>query len=267
MNSKNQVTEMVYPSEENEEFDRNRFRPYSRLLSVAGITSTKILQCLTMRPFSRNREIHGNNILHQWASWLTNSIGIKVEVTGTIPEYGSLLVSNHRSYMDIIAIGKYLPVTFLAKDEISRWPLIGYGCKVTNVVFVKREDGESRKASRKQISGLLEKGISIAVFPEGTSYEGPGILPFRQGVFDIAARNNFPVVPVAIEYCDPSDAWVGDDTFQRHFFDSFEKKNITIHLSFGEMHSSSNAESLREDTWNWINNKVIESRNNFRMKT
>lgn len=98
----------------------------------------------------------------------------------------------------------------MAKRELANWPILGLAAKLAKVIFVDRNNSESRKKSRYTISQTLQQDISIIVFPEGTSYAGPGILEFRPGAFEIAAYNNISVVPVAIEYNDKNDACVGN---------------------------------------------------------
>ncbi|HOO72236.1 MAG TPA: lysophospholipid acyltransferase family protein [Spirochaetota bacterium] len=186
---------------------------------------------------------------------------IRVKARGNHPEKNALYICNHRSYLDIVAIGSVLPVTFLAKDEVASWPLFGRGCRVADVVFVKRNDSESRTRSRDSISLVLDRKMSIAVFPEGTSFAGPGILPFKKGPFSIAAENNFTVVPVAIDYADPDDAWVGSDTFIRHFFQTFAKKKITILVSFGPSIRSDDPDALQAYCRHWIHHALIDQKN------
>lgn len=94
--------------------------------------------------------------------------------------------------------------------------------------------------------------MSIVIFPEGTSYEGPGALPFKPGSFVLAAENEIPVMPVAIQYMDSNDAWTGDQTFYPHFMNVFSKNEVHVHIAFGETIKASNPEFLREKAWTWI---------------
>jgi len=195
-------------------------------------------------------------ILQRWARHLNRALGLEVSVKGAPPEDGVLLVSNHRSYMDITAIGELAPVTFLAKHEVSRWPVLGHGCRLVDVVFVDRESAESRRRSRNSVASRLRRGISIVVFPEGTSYEGPGLLTFKPGIFQVAAQNRFPVMPVAISYEDPDDAWVGDDTFFRHFMQTFSKRRIPVTVHFGPIMKGDDPVSLMKSSWKWVSSAL-----------
>ena len=203
---------------------------------------------------------HGARSIRKWSKLVNGLTGIKVEVSGTIPAEGVLLVSNHRSYMDITVLGQWMPVTFLAKKELRSWPLLGFATASANCVFVDRSNPESRKRSREAVRAQLAGGTSIMVYPEGTSFEGPGTMTFKPGIFQMAAEAEVIVVPVAIEYHDPSDAWVGDDTFIRHFFQAFGKKEIGVSLRFGPPMKSSDYETLRTCSHEWINGALLDMR-------
>ncbi len=223
-----------------------------KLLGVFLITAAQAVRFLAVGIFMGFTKRYGTWRIHQWACTLKKFMGIDVQVEGELPDEGVLLVANHRSYIDVIAIGATIPIAFLAKAEVARWPVIGFGCKISGVVFVDREYKESRKKSREDIIEHMRNGASIMVFPEGTSFEGPGVLPFKRGIFVTAAENVFPVVPVAIEYEDRSDAWVGDDTFVRHFFQAFGKKRLGVKVYFGPEMKSSDPDTLKDKSWSWI---------------
>lgn len=129
---------------------------------------------------------------------------------------------------------------------------MGLAAKLAKVIFVDRNNAQSRKKSREKISETLKEGISVIVFPEGTSYAGPGILAFKPGTFELAADNNISVVPVAIEYDDTSDAWVGDDTFIRHFIQTFKKPTVRVTISFGPILQDKTPESIMHSSREWI---------------
>jgi len=203
---------------------------------------------------------HGARSIRKWSKMINMLTGIKVRVSGTVPSEGVLLVSNHRSYMDVTVLGQWLPVTFLAKEELRSWPLLGFATASANCVFVNRSNPESRKRARETVREHLSGGTSIMVYPEGTSFEGPGLLTLKPGIFQMAAEAGVIVVPVAIEYDDPGDAWVGDDTFIRHFFQAFGKKEIGVALRFGPPMKSSDYETLRTCSREWIDGALNDLR-------
>jgi len=210
---------------------KSKLRALGRLLAFSFITSSHLFRLICVRLvltklMKKDLPGLGAMRIQKWAKVSNRALNVKVRVTGTPPDSGTLVVSNHRSYIDITAIGEIVPITFLAKKEVRDWPLLGAGCMYTDVVFVDRDNRESRKESKTSIDNLLKRGVSIVVFPEGTSFQGPGAMKFRPGVFVLAAENDIPVSTVAVQYEDTSDAWVGSETFFPHFMKAFSKKEI-----------------------------------------
>lgn len=204
-----------------------------RMLAMLGLTAPTVAW-LSMRerlrgdcPHTAVR--HGN----VWARRLVRRLGVDLQVEGTPPAEPVFLLANHRSYVDIVVLLAQLPCVFLAKEEIRGWPIFGRAARQQHTVFVKREDKASRRAAREGALAAVRRGLPFAAFPEGTTFRGPGALPFFPGLFQVAARNAVPVVPVAIEYGDPSDAWVDDESFLLHFLRSFRRRRVAVRLAFG----------------------------------
>ena len=181
---------------------------------------------------------------------------MEVEIEGTPPRMGALLVANHRSYIDIAVLGAQQPMLFLAKAEVAEWPVVGYGARRAHILFVKREDPASRAASRELLRQRLSEGVSVTVFPEGTSTRGPGVLPFRPGSFQIVSGTMLPVVPVAIQYEDPEDAWYGDASFLSHFLDRFGRPRLKARVAFGPPLRHADPRQLREQCERWVAHKL-----------
>lgn len=193
---------------------------------------------------------------HAWARRLVPALGVELRVSGAVPRDRVLLLANHRSYLDIPILLSQLPCAFLAKAEIGEWPLFGEAARLSHTVFVKREDRASRRAARGSALERLRQGLTFAAFPEGTTSRGPGLLPFFPGLFELAAEHGVPVVPAAIAYDDPADAWVDDDPFLGHFLSSFRKRRIGATLAFGPVLRPEAASDLRAETEHWIRNRL-----------
>ncbi len=223
-----------------------------RLILLFVITIAHIMRFIIVGIIKGFTNHHAAHSTMAWCQALVKNLNITVEMNGTIPSQGVLFVCNHRSYIDIAVIGQYFPSTFLAKKELASWPILGLAAKLAKVIFVDRNSAQSRKKSRVKISQTLKEEISVIVFPEGTSYAGPGILAFKLGTFELAADNNISVVPVAIEYDDASDAWVGDDTFIRHFIQTFKKKTVRASISFGPILQDKTPQAIMYSSYKWI---------------
>jgi 1-acyl-sn-glycerol-3-phosphate acyltransferase len=189
-----------------------------------------------------------------------HALGIELEVSGTAPGERVLLLANHRSYIDIPVLLSQVPCAFLAKAEIGTWPLFGAAARLVHTVFVQREDPESRRASRDGALDRLQRGLTFAAFPEGTTSRGPGTLPFFPGLFRLAEEHGIPVVPVAIEYHDPGDAWVDDDPFLGHFLSCFRKRRVRVSLAFGPTLRADRMPDLKAEAERWIAARLAAGR-------
>jgi 1-acyl-sn-glycerol-3-phosphate acyltransferase len=128
-----------------------------------------------------------------------------------------LVVCNHVSWLDPVVVLSVFPAIPIAKHEISEWPVLGPMARGFGVIFVERGDTGSGLRTLFAASSVLARGVSVLSFPEGTTSDGLGVLPFRAGLFAVARRDGVPVVPVSIAYDDPGLAWVGDASFVPHY--------------------------------------------------
>lgn len=159
---------------------------------------------------------------------LLGFLQIEVAPQGAIPKPGDrtplLLVANHVSWTDIPALGTLHSISFLAKSEVARWPIVSTFAKLQSTVFVERASRASiRQANAAMAKRMLEGGW-VALFPEGTTTDGNGLAHFHSSHF-AAARDLLDgapqvaavrVQPVAIRYSDMRAAWIGDDLLLPH---------------------------------------------------
>jgi len=186
-------------------------------------------------------------------------LGVKIEKKGTPTEHVAIFVGNHRSYFDpIVTLGdiKAIPI---AKSEVSKWPFIGGAARATGIIFVKRESHSSRRRTLDALFEVIQSGRSVLIYPEGTTGPvGTKSLKFQKGAFRLAASEKIPVVPIAIDYLTPDDAWINDDTFIPHFFKCFGKPKTYISIHYGEPIVESDSEILISKTKSWIDQQLVE---------
>jgi len=111
-----------------------------------------------------------------------------------------IYVPNHGSYLDATAVVIAAPTAFkpLGKIEMSKIPLFGFIYKRV-VVMVDRSTKESRSESVEKLKLVLQKGISILIFPEGTMNRTPHVLKdFYDGAFRIAIETKTPIAPFVV---------------------------------------------------------------------
>ncbi|MEG1596476.1 MAG: lysophospholipid acyltransferase family protein [Lachnospiraceae bacterium] len=128
--------------------------------------------------------------------------GIKVVVEGkeNIPQKAVLYVANHSGFFDIIASYPQCPspTGYVAKNSILKVPFLRVWMKRLHCLFLNRDD--IREGLKTILEGidLVNKGISICIFPEGTRNHSSTLLPFKEGSLKIAEKSSCPIIPVAI---------------------------------------------------------------------
>lgn len=232
-----------------------KIRAAFRIIAFAIITLTATFFIYLGRLFGA-----GNKWSFFFFNWAISAIravlNIRVKYHGNPPSGSGLILSNHRSYIDIVLIPSETPYVIVAKKEVSKWPVIGLAAKAVQVIFVNRQDAQNRRKVRDQILNRIKRGFSVLIYPEGTTFQGPGILPFKPGMFGVAASEKITIYPVAIEFKEKDMAWIGDDTFIPHFFRAFSRRRIDVDVSFGPPISGDDADKLREKTFSWIDGEV-----------
>jgi 1-acyl-sn-glycerol-3-phosphate acyltransferase len=139
-------------------------------------------------------------------------LGVRVRRRGPAPRPGGLLVANHVSWLDILALVALDEPRLVAKREVHGWPGIGWLAAATGTIFVDRGRPRSLPGTVAEVGAALRAGRSVAVFPEGTTFCGAARGRFRPAMFQAAIDAGAPVVPVAITYDSTAAAFVGADT-------------------------------------------------------
>lgn len=123
-----------------------------------------------------------------------------VRRTGAAPAGpGTLYVCNHISWLDIPVLGATLGADFIAKSDVGSWPLIGTLSRRTGILLVQRERRGETADQVAMIADRLARGRSLMLFPEGTTSDGTGILPFRSSLFAAASAARM-IQPLALAY-------------------------------------------------------------------
>lgn len=231
-------------------------RPIWRLLFFTGYTIKIVAEIWLnnlLRGVDMRRSMH---IRRRWADRLLRGIGVRLNLIGVAPAEPCIIVANHRSYLDPILMLRQVDAYPVAKAELANWPVIGKGAKLAGILYLKRESAKSRAGTLLQIQQVIDAGFSVIIFPEGTTSGLPGTLPFKKGIFLMAAKARIPVVPVAVCFEDTRDFWVGRESFLSHAARRFREKNIHVALHYGNPVVSDDPEILRETAQNWISTQL-----------
>ncbi|PKP11145.1 MAG: hypothetical protein CVU08_12945 [Bacteroidetes bacterium HGW-Bacteroidetes-3] len=239
-----------------------------RLLLFIIIASIFFCLLLFISLFYQNKEekLERGILLRRFVIRILHPIlGSKITVYGKEPVESGLIVSNHRSYFDPMVILKNMLASPIGKKEVASWPLIGSVCKTTGVIFVNRENKEARTQTLVEVRSVLENGFSIFNTPEGTTHINPTTINFKPGAFILAAQLGVPVMPVAIDYKNMDDAWIGDATFVPHFLKCFSKWRTEIKVSYLNPIVSDNVEELISLSKNQIDQELIRFRKDWNL--
>lgn len=234
----------------------HQFRVTWRFLFFISYTSWIVARIWAANLVSGRDIRRSMRIRRVWARTLLETVGVDVIVTGTPPSFPCIITANHRSYIDPILMLRDVDAFPVAKAEIANWPVIGKGAAMAGILYLRREDARSRAGTLVQIQDVIEQGNQVIIFPEGTTSALPGTLPFKPGVFRLAAKTGIPVVPVAICFHDPLDYWVGEEGFLSHAGRRFREKKIHITLHYGDKLTGSDAEELSYQARKWINSQL-----------
>ncbi|BCJ42721.1 1-acyl-sn-glycerol-3-phosphate acyltransferase [Actinoplanes ianthinogenes] len=154
----------------------------------------------------------GGVVLRALARALLAVLGVRLVVRGPAPRPGSLLVANHISWLDILALVAVTPAHLVAKHDVRAWPAVGELAGRIGTIFVDRGRPRSLPETVGEVTAALRAGRSVAVFPEGTTYCGAERGDFRPAFFQSAIDAGAPVVPASISYDTAEASFIGDDT-------------------------------------------------------
>ncbi len=188
----------------------------------------------------------------QYYRLILRIVGLRVVVRGIqSAERPHLVVSNHISYFDIVALGSLVAGDFIAKADIAKWPVFGIMAKAGRSVFIERRRSATSNA-RDQIQDRLDDGDTLIMFPESTSGDGNRMKPFKSALFTVAERQvtgrdgrmqQIKVQPVSIAYTRlngiplgvgwrPYVAWYGDMELAPHLWHVLKLGTVTVEVTF-----------------------------------
>jgi 1-acyl-sn-glycerol-3-phosphate acyltransferase len=177
-----------------------------------------------------------------WAGEMLTMLGIQLEVRGRPPASGPvLLVANHISWLDIVVMHAARHCRFVAKSEVRRWPLIGRLATGGGTLYIERESRRDALRVVHHMAECLRAGDVLAVFPEGTTSDGTGLLPFHANLLQAAISAGAPAQPVGLTFVDTATrapsaapAYVGEDSLVGSVWRTLAAPPLTAIVSYGE---------------------------------
>lgn len=184
----------------------------------------------------------------------------------------TLYVANHVSYLDIPIIAAAVDAVFVAKREVASWPLFGFIARIGRTIFIDRNPTHA-DAECALLCRTLVRGESLLLFPEGTSSDGSGVLPFKSSLFEAASKARaepVPVQPVSLAYRGFRTgplfngeerllyAWCGDMTLLPHLWTMLTLPGAEVVLHFHPPVAPSSFES-RKALAEYARSQIAES--------
>jgi lyso-ornithine lipid O-acyltransferase len=145
---------------------------------------------------------------HRLAKLLARAIGLKID--SSFQDYeqkdretrpGRLILANHTSVLDAVAIAALTEVVFITSRDIAESLPVRWLATIGGAAFVERRNRDSREEELETLENLLLEGRTIVLFPEATSTDGSEILRFRNGLLHAALRvPGTEILPLCLQY-------------------------------------------------------------------
>lgn len=175
--------------------------------------------------------------LQNWSIRLCRILNVRVHYTGEPPRVG-VLVSNHLSYVDVLVYGSIRPLVFLSKSEVRSWPVAGALTRCAGTLYIRRQDRGDVARLGTEMVPVVDAGLVLTLFLEGTSTDGKTVLPFKPSLLAPAHERGWPATGAFIRYemvegsVEKEVCYCGDMTFLPHFLNLLSKARIDAHVSF-----------------------------------
>lgn len=138
-----------------------------------------------------------------WSAKTLRLLGLQLQVQGDFRPGAKLLVANHVSWIDIMAIHAVCPeARFVSKADVQHWPLVNRLVAGGETLYIERARARDAVRVVHQMAEALRAGDTVAVFPEGTTGDGHALLPFHANLLQAAIATGTPVQPLVLRFSD-----------------------------------------------------------------
>lgn len=214
---------------------RSSARAALRLALTAALVLQGVALVLLVFPFAapRNRL----RFVQRWCAGVLGALGVELRVLRE-PAPPRMIVANHVSWLDIVAVAAVRPSCFVAKSEVRRWPLVGRLAIGAGTIFIERRRPRDILRVNALIARRLQQGDSVVVFPESTTTDGSAVLPFRGALLQPAVSAGIELQPVAISYRDGREraardaAYCGEMSIWASLLRVASARGLVAHVEF-----------------------------------
>ena len=177
--------------------------------------------------------------VQKWSRGLLQVLGIDVQIDGEPGPGPRLLVANHVSWLDILAVHAVMPeARFVSKADVQHWPLVGKLVDGGATLYIERTSKRDALRVVHQAADALKAGDTVAFFPEGTTGAGPELLPFHGNLLQAAIATATPIQPLVLRWHEPgarfSNAapYVGEMTIVQSLFAVVRARGLAVHMQW-----------------------------------
>lgn len=200
-----------------------------------GLAAVTILMPVAARLAGQRGMRCNDAVRRHWCRTVCRILGVRIDLHGGPADDARLTVANHVSWLDIIVLGSLQSVTFVAKSEVSDWPVMGYLARRIGTLFITRGDVEQTAAIAEQMVWQLRQGKRLMLFPEGTTTRGDRVLRFHGKLLQPAQLAHVAVQAVALRYRGDAASvapFIGEDAFVPHLLEVLRLSEIPINVRY-----------------------------------
>ncbi len=182
-----------------------------RLAAMIGLFAA----CIPLYYLCRLARIHNPSprLFLGGVAWIA---GVELRVTGTRAKRGAFILANHVSWLDIPTISAACGAAFVGHDGLSSMPVLKWLCRMNDTIFIARHNRANVSKQVQQVRTAIRETGALAIFPEGTTSDGTGLLPFKSSLLSALepVPEGIAVVPVLLDYgaAAAEIAWVGEES-------------------------------------------------------
>lgn len=204
-----------------------------------------------------------------WSRGLLRLSGIRVNVRGApLTGHGGLWIANHVSWVDIFLLNSVQATSFIAKQEIRNWPVLGWLVAAVGTLFIERGNRRAVPHVSMMMRKRFDRGQRIGLFPEGTTSDGLDVLYFHGGLFEAAMRSGAAIQPVALCYRHHGKrsafaAYVGEQTLLQNVWKVWGHGGVSVDVVFlpelaGTDHPDVQRQAVAKRAYEAIRHEVLK---------
>ena len=199
--------------------------------------------------------------IQAWSQEFLRVVGIELRCQGQALGAAKLVVANHVSWLDIVAVNAVHPVRFVGKADLKHWPLVGQLATAAGTLYIERERKRDAMRVVHHVAQSLRDGDTVAVFPEGTTSDGHGLLPFHANLLQAAIATETPVQALVLRFSDarhavsPAAAYVGDTHLLTSVWRVVSAKGLVANLQW--MPALASAQTERRELSGQLRGQIL----------